>query len=181
MTCQSDSSLQIFFQNKMASSLGGGGNQTQAFQASIVVTQGKILDFETNAFLKLIQDNLNFSIIANSQPQTQTVPSSSQQIRVQPQSQQVQVQQLQQQQQQQQQQFITLPGGQQVAVRMATTASATATAAAATAQPAAAAQVMQFPQTQQIQQMVPVQIPVSQNGQTVYQTGMSDFSVARYL
>ena len=110
------------------------------------------------------------------------MPSSSQQIRVQPQSQQVQVQQLQQQQQQQQQQFITLPGGQQVAVRMATTASATATAAAATAQPAAAAaQVMQFPQTQQIQQMVPVQIPVSQNGQTVYQTGMSYFSVASYL
>ena len=108
------------------------------------------------------------------------MPSSSQQIRVQPQSQQVQVQQLQQQ-QQQQQQFITLPGGQQVAVRMATTASASATAAAATAQPAAAAQVMQFPQTQQIQQMVPVQIPVSQNGQTVYQTGMSIFSAARFV
>lgn len=48
------------------------------------------------------------------------------------------------------QQFVTLNGGQQVAVQM---------------QP----QVMQFPQSTQ-QTMVPVQIPVSQNGQTVYQT-----------
>ncbi len=53
-----------------------------------------------------------------------------------------------------QQQFVTLAGGQQVAVQM---------------QP----QVMQFPSAAtaaSAQQMVPVQIPVSQNGQTVYQT-----------
>ena len=93
------------------------------------------------------------SNIASGQPQTQTVSS---QIRVQQQQLQgIQVQQATHQ-QQQQQQFVTLPGGQQVAVRMA----------AASAQP----QVMQFPAQQQIQQMVPVQIPVSQNGQTVYQT-----------
>ena len=92
---------------------------------------------------------------ANGQPQTQTVSSQSQ-IRVQQQQQQIQGIQVQQQPgQQQQQQFVTLPGGQQVAVRMA-----------ASAQP----QVMQFPAQQAIQQMVPVQIPVSQNGQTVYQT-----------
>lgn len=54
-----------------------------------------------------------------------------------------------------QQQIITLPGGQQVAVRTAGQ------------QPQ---QVMQFPQAQTFQQTVPVQIPVSQNGQTVYQT-----------
>jgi hypothetical protein len=58
-------------------------------------------------------------------------------------------------QQAQQQQIITLPGGQQVAVRMGTQ------------QP----QVMQFQQPSCMQQtMVSVQIPVSQNGQTVYQT-----------
>ena len=89
----------------------------------------------------------------------------SSQIRVQQQQLQgIQVQQATHQ-QQQQQQFVTLPGGQQVAVRMA----------AASAQPqviqtASGQQVMQFPAQQQIQQMVPVQIPVSQNGQTVYQT-----------
>ena len=49
----------------------------------------------------------------------------------------------------QQQQFVTINGNQQVAVRV---------------QP----QVMQIPTA--TQQMVPVQIPVSQNGQTVYQT-----------
>ena len=49
----------------------------------------------------------------------------------------------------QQQQFVTINGNQQVAVRV---------------QP----QVMQIPAA--TQQMVPVQIPVSQNGQTVYQT-----------
>jgi hypothetical protein len=57
-------------------------------------------------------------------------------------------------QQAQQQQIITLPGGQQVAVRMGTQ------------QP----QVMQFQQPSMQQTMVSVQIPVSQNGQTVYQT-----------
>ena len=92
-----------------------------------------------------------YNVIANGQPPTQTVSS---QIRVQ--QQQLQGIQVQQATHQQQQQFVTLPGGQQVAVRMAT----------ASAQP----QVMQFPAQQQIQQMVPVQIPVSQNGQTVYQT-----------
>ena len=149
----------------MASS---GSNQNQAFQATAVVTQGKyLLLIIINLYLPIkgvcvffclmpihhiyyLHTKFPYNIIANGQPPTQTVSS---QIRVQQQQLQgIQVQQA----THQQQQFVTLPGGQQVAVRMAT----------ASAQP----QVMQFPAQQQIQQMVPVQIPVSQNGQTVYQT-----------
>ena len=54
-----------------------------------------------------------------------------------------------------QQQIITLPGGQQMAVRPAAVA---------------APQVIQIPQPQMVQQMMQVQVPVSQNGQTVLQT-----------
>ena len=58
----------------------------------------------------------------------------------------------------QQQQIITLPGGQQMAVRPATAVAATP-------------QMFQIPQpTQMVQQMMQVQVPVSQNGQTVLQT-----------
>ena len=53
------------------------------------------------------------------------------------------------------QQIITLPGGQQMAVRPAAVA---------------APQMIQIPQPQMVQQMMQVQVPVSQNGQTVLQT-----------
>jgi hypothetical protein len=56
-----------------------------------------------------------------------------------------------------QQQIITLPNGQQMAVRMATGGVATP-------------QMFQMPQQQMVQQMMQVQVPVSQNGQTVLQT-----------
>ena len=54
-----------------------------------------------------------------------------------------------------QQQIITLPGGQQMAVRPAAVATP---------------QMIQIPQPQMVQQMMQVQVPVSQNGQTVLQT-----------
>ena len=54
------------------------------------------------------------------------------------------------------QQIITLPGGQQMAVRPATAI--------------AAPQMIQLPQPQMVQQMMQMQVPVSQNGQTVLQT-----------
>ena len=54
-----------------------------------------------------------------------------------------------------QQQIITLPGGQQMAVRPAAVATP---------------QMIQIPQPQMVQQMMQMQVPVSQNGQTVLQT-----------
>lgn len=86
-----------------------------------------------------------FLFAANGTIQTQTVPSQVRGAAPNAQQQQIRLAAG-----GQPQQFVTLNGGQQVAVQM---------------QP----QVMQFPQSAQ-QTMVPVQIPVSQNGQTVYQT-----------
>ena len=54
-----------------------------------------------------------------------------------------------------QQQIITLPGGQQMAVRPAAVATP---------------QMIQIPQPQMVTQMMQMQVPVSQNGQTVLQT-----------